>query len=343
MFIRYNVIAMMSMNHENERHTEDDGPSTDRLLALLSLAARKPSAGDQHLSAEKMQALVQGALDDAGREEALVHINACEQCRQEWFVLSDPARRMLQEPAEKSQGRQKTSAEKVIPITPRRETTGWMAAIGFAMAASLIAIVFWPSSPTTSLPESLDELYQIYYQKINQAGMQLAQQLTLPLKKTPLTAYAFSSREDSDPAVIAFAAGLWQGSEDIQTKGRGPVEPLPLLLRPVEDDSETKKSYLQQAADWEIYTSLGRWVVLLRTGCSMSSDEQRGLSGQQIKIGLLLSEAFSERPEAKEQRLLEGLKRIDESLHGYEAGRTISTLCREIEEETEQLITLLTP
>jgi hypothetical protein len=343
MFIRYNVIAMIPMNHENERQTEDDGPLTDRLLALLSLASRKPHEGGQHLSEEKMQAFVQGALDDAGREEVLAHINACEQCRQDWLVLSDPGRRMLEESAEKVQSRQPTTTEKVVPITRRRERTGWMAAIGFAMAASLLAIVFWPSSPTGLLPESLDELYRMHYQKIDQASARLAQQLTFPLQDPSLTGYGFSSRDDSYPDLIAFAAGLWQGSEDIRTKGKGPVKPLPIYLRPAGNDRESVDPYPWQGTDWEVYTSLGRWIVLLRTGCSISGDEQREYSIRQREVGLMLSEVFRQRSEPQAHRILKGLERLGESLDGYKAGRSVSALCRGIEEDTEQLITLLSP
>lgn len=331
------------MSSDNDKQTAADGPLTDRLLALITLAARKPSEGGQHLSDEKMQAFVQGALDDAACEEVLAHINDCEQCRQDWLVLSEPGRQMLQEPDKKEQGMQPTSTEKVIPMRSRRERAGWMTAIGFAMAASLLAIVLWPNSPTTLLPENLDELYQIYYQKIDQDGARLAWQLSVPLQEPSLPSYGFGSLADADPAMMAFAAGLWQGSEDMRTKGREPAKPLPLFLRPAGDNREIGDPYSWQGTEWGRYYSLGRWIVLLRTGCVLSADEQKSFSNRHREVGLMLSEIFRQRSEPLAQRILEGLKRVGESLDGYKAGRDVTAVCRGIEEETEQMIILLTP
>lgn len=328
---------------DDDKQIVADGPLTDRLLALLTLATRKPGESVQHLSNEKMQAFVQGTLDDTAREEILAHINDCEQCRQDWLVLSEPGRQMRQEPDKKLQGRQPTITEKVIPIRSHRERTGWMTAIGFAMAASLLAIVFWPVSQRTLLPENLDELYQIYYQKIDQEGARLARQLSVPLQEPSLKSYGFGALDETDAAMMAFAAGLWQGSEDIQAKGREPVKPLPLFLRPAGDNSEMVDPHSWQGTEWEEYYSLGRWIVLLRTGCVMSVDEQRRFSNRQRQVGLMLSDIFRQKSEPLAQRILEGLKRVGELLDGYKARRDVSALCRGIEEETEQMIILLTP
>lgn len=331
------------MNHDNDKQTVAAGPLTDRLLALLTLAARMPSESGHHLSDEKMQAFVRGALDNAAREEVLAHINDCEQCREDWIVLSEPGRRILQEPDEKVQDRRPTSTEKVIPIRSLRERAGWMTVIGFAMAASLLAIVFWPSSPTTLLPENLDELYQMYHQKIDQDSARLAQRLSLPLQDPSLTGYGFNSLADPEPAMIAFAAGFWQGSEAMRAKGRLSVKPLPLYLRPLGDNRKSVDAYPWQGTEWEEYYSLGRWIVLLRTGCVMGVAEQRSFSNRHREVRLMLSEIFRQRPGPLPQRILEGLKRIGELLDGYKSGRDVTALCRGIEQETERMIILLTP
>jgi hypothetical protein len=287
-----------------------------------------------------MQALEHGILDDSEREDVLAHINDCEQCRHDWLLLSNPRHQELKQSDNGEEGHSSTYSGKVVSLQSRQKKIGWMAVVSLGLAASFLAVIFWLRSPI-ALMERLDDLYRLYYQEISLDGERLAKQIPVPSKDLYHMEYGFTSNADSDPALKAFNSGLWLGREDIRTNGKGPTKPLPIFLLPVDVEEKNISDDPWRNSDWAIYSNLGSWIVLLRTGCAIRSDGQSKLLREQQTIGLALMQKFSNRQESYAKPILSGLKRLSQLFDGFYKGKRASEVCRGIEEETERLIVLL--
>lgn len=328
------------MSDGNQKQTCEDGLLKDRLIALLTLASHVPANSVEHLSMEQMQALVNGVLDDSEREDVLAHINGCEQCRHDWLVLSNPRHQPLKESDNGAEDSGTAYRGKVVVLQHHKEKLGWIAAISLGLAASFLAVIFWPHSPI-SLLERLDGLYRLYHQEVRLDGELLAQQIPIPSDNLRTKGYGFTADGNSDPAIKAFNAGLWLAREDIRTGGSGPAKPLPAYLLPVNVEEKAISKDPWRHSDWAKYSSLGRWIVLLRIRCAMSGDRQQKLLIELQAIGLGLTQEFKKRTESYTHPILNVLKQLNQELDGLYTVNRVSEVCRGIEDETERLIVLL--
>jgi hypothetical protein len=209
----------------------------ERLVALLGLAAGKPQPEDQCPPAERFSAFIDGRLSSSERKRIIAHLNACEQCYQEWLetalVLSDPPPKVAS-----SQPRSWWQ-----PLQALWRTRPWMIPLTAALAMSLAVIAVVIQKPS----QETWQISQLAAMVRNHPGLDQAL-AALPQDLGTLS-FAFSDTPQN-PAKQAFTAGFrqaWSWFDGTDSSSRRALE--------------SSKPWLQRSS-WQDYYDLGQWAFL---------------------------------------------------------------------------------
>lgn len=223
--------------------TDDPYPEeSERLVALMGLAASERQGIGSCPSTEQLAAFVDRRLKGQARQRLLAHLDRCPQCYHHWLEIGA----YLQEatPATKS---------RLQPLAAFRERLNFAfayrrLAISIAAALALVSIVvLWPSTP---------DLHQRVSHQFTLLSTQGATRPPLVKGDLPLpwegVALGFNEAATT-PARQAFGAGLWSGRQALLMDRTGV---LPEALSP-----PAGRSWAD--SDWKPYYEFGRWTVLM--------------------------------------------------------------------------------
>lgn len=218
---------------------------TERLIALLGLAATNSGRADTCPSDEQLAAFIANRLEGQARQRMLAHLNRCPPCYHHW----------LEAAASLNANTEPAAEHKISPLPTLRQRfitwlTPWKLAVPIAAAATLACVtLLWPPSPDLDKQISAD-----YAAIANHGASRLDKDLrNLPMPWENLT-LGFNAAESSLPKK-AFGAGLWTGKTALLGMGTS-KSPLPEFLSPPSESAWPE-------TEWAGYYQFGRWVMLL--------------------------------------------------------------------------------
>lgn len=314
----------------------------DRLGVLVALAVHpRPTQIDEHPSAEDLAAFSEGRLDATHRERILSHLNACSDCYEEWFAVTEllghrpvvteqPKTELLSPLIDAWQAIQ-SWADRLLgagrPIL-------WS---GAAVAACLVLTLLAPWRTDSGLPTLIEKTYETAQANPASALRETAARQLLPWE-APTAGFSFST--SASEAALAFAAGQWEG-RSLLADGKLPAA-LPTFLRPTLSGSNPASAW--RDTEWADYAWLGRWVFLLQAVCRTPQADSTVFWDQQSAIGLSLRERLGQRPNT--DTLARPATKLAQGLHDILSDSNLSAnrdrRCQKIEQQSK-LAQVFTP
>ncbi len=235
---------------------------TERLQALLALAAQPPVSTEACPDDAALAEFVSGTLQGSAREHMLQHLHACPDCYQQWQAVE--ACLSMAPTAETA-----TAAESAPRTTAATKTT-WQQKLrdwwqqqtapvwygGFAGVAATMLFAAWLLPQllmSSSMDRQLDQLYQSLNTDHRPAVQQALAHLDDPLQRRG-NQFGFLEQAEPTPSSRAFSAGLWTGQQLLNQQERQQV---PVHLQAPAESGNWANS------QWGEFYQLGRWTMAL--------------------------------------------------------------------------------
>lgn len=316
---------------------------TERLAALLALAASKKQTGGSCPSDEELAAFVNGDLAGKKRRDMLGHLNHCPECYSHWLEIA----LSLNAAAFGSKPRSGVWSLSGVWQHFAALSLPWQVGVpAVTVACVLCLVVLGPTSPnldnesgvsaggreigeayvTSAVSGTRDRTYSASAIQDKANVARTLSDLVLPWEQPPL---GFSDAQPSPPRQ-AFGAGLWAGKNAPFGEN---VIPLPASLSPPSGStwSDTR---------WADYYQFGRWTVTL---WALAKNEQREQDwDHHLRILDSLIEHFTKRDpmEREATQAVATLKRIQPLLaavRNQADHRAYANLARELRVTIQRL------
>lgn len=222
-----------------------ENSASERLSALLGLAAKKNEPIDICPSPEQLSLFIDGQLKKKMRSQMLAHLNQCEPCRSIWLETASYLE-------SKSESKTTSTGQKIIQGIRDFLTPGPLIIGGVTAAILFLVIITGPD-----INQQIDSGYEIFSNQNNMEAANLANTFIMPWDNATM---AFS-KPSIQAEKNAFGAGLWQG----KNKFISIPKPLPSKLMP------TNKKHWQDT-NLENQYQFGRFVILLWVVSQLTND-----------------------------------------------------------------------
>jgi hypothetical protein len=266
-------------------------PNNGRILALLGLAARKPSAAEGCPSDEALAAFIDHRLRGKDRKAVLTHLNRCSSCYHHWREVGAYLDSLGAADKAHQTSTHVNLGQRIVDWL-----SSWKPMVPVAAVAMLVAlVVVW--RPSSDLERQIDADYAAALARAPMALTQTARAFSLPWEEQAL---GFSEVSPSTPA-RAFGAGLWVGRAELL--GTTPA-PIPALVAAPGQApwSET---------EWADYYELGRWLMLVWSVAQSGQRVEDWESYQSVLQELLAQLKQREPQEAEAQRAVAALSHLE--------------------------------
>ena len=237
----------------------------DYMYATLTLLAQKKNKTGVCPAPEDLAAFSEGKLKGKKRKKIIEHMNDCTECRRQWLFVESAI--------EETQVREVSLVQKFLNkiknMKPKMAlTTG---GIGFALAACLLIIIFYPGH---------DDISKMIVSSYNQ----------LPADSIARYSSFVSRGEDnytdeeyqSSNHFFAYKTGLSTGKAKLLGKS------VPLTEIEMKDDLNA------------VFYSLGTWVVALKCACFSTSKLSDQFWSEQLTISNSLKDKLLKETKTKE-------------------------------------------
>lgn len=235
---------------------------TERLAALLGLAASKRQKAGFCPPDEELTAFVNGKLKGNERQRMLAHMNDCPECYYHWLEVSVALN------GTKSWSEARSRVWRLSGVWQRFTARffSWQVAVPAVTAAcALCLIVLWSAFPPSTrkldpgfenesyaTPTATDASRPTYAAPVIRYTAKVAQTLNDLVLPWEQPALGFSETQLTRPKQ-AFGAGLWTGKN---TPFGEEAIPLPEALSPPPGSD-------WEDTQWAVYHQFGRWTVIL--------------------------------------------------------------------------------
>ena len=313
----------MSPSEPPQQIPPDD--EDERLRVRLALAASRVETSAVEVSTEQMLALRDNRLTGEEREHVLSALDANPEAYEDWLALN----RFLD--GEHAADRR----PRILPVWARsRLAVGGASAA--AVAALVVALVLLVRVPAVSTLVQA-ELEQAISAGLVTAGEQMGQ---LPAyDESASDSYGFGPADVGTGSRQALASGIWAAREWLAGQRTSPYLD-DLLLAGTSGANIAENPW--RDTEWEAYTTLGRWLVLIAAVCAGPDPGRAEFWKKQPHIARTLARAIpsagngSHVTEATQRHLAV----IADQLSALSAGAAAGRPCGAIQREARQLATL---
>lgn len=227
-----------------------DSNEKARLLALLGLAASRPTIIGACPADSQLAAFIEKRLGSRESQAIQNHIDLCPMCYHHFGEITD----YLNSVAEVKTSRGGSKFRVLLGKKLHDWFSPWIIAPAVLVIASLLIVLIWPG---TALESRIDNLFLTYSaNSYNEAA--IAKRLPLPWDGS---AIAFTEAQPTQ-AMRAFGAGVWAGQNSL----------LGETLRSYPENITPPDAKKWSETQWSVYFTFGRWAMVAWVDSQLSKE-----------------------------------------------------------------------